>query len=150
MKNIIGPQMITPLVMIMIGCIGLGFSAWAINGSLTVHNVGNLGVVGIYFDSACTLPAQTLNWSTVFPGVTANQTVWLKNFGAQPVTVNLTTANWIPLNASQYMTVSCNHEGLSMSPGIEQASITLTVAANANSSLGISTFSFDIILHETW
>jgi hypothetical protein len=83
---------------------------------------------------------------------TYNQIVYLENFGGQNVNVSLTTSNWFPVNASQYMSVTWDHQYAILTPGLkEQAKIDLTVYANACSSgIPVNGFSFDIIVYEAW
>jgi hypothetical protein len=127
-------------------------SIYAVNLSLTVHNTGNFGVVGIFSDINLTksLVNGNIQWNTLFPGTLNNQTVYIKNYGGQPVNVTMTVDNWNPINASQYMTVTWDHEGSTLGPGVAEAcQIFVQVFDNATSS-GIGGFSFDIHINPTW
>lgn len=134
---------------------GIGLAVPSFYGlatGLTIHNTGYMGVVGLFSDVNCTQPivGGTLNWSTIFPATTANQTVYVKNFGGQNVNLTMTVSNWNPLNTSQYVSVTWDHEKSILLPGVaEQTTIYLTTYANETSS-GIGGFSFDLTINPAW
>jgi hypothetical protein len=140
------------ILLISLGIPLLTIGVYGATLSLTVHNSGYIGAVGIFSDINLTQPLANGNiaWGTVFPGTTLNQTVYIMNYAGQNVNLSMTVDNWNPLSASQYMSVSWDHEGMILAPGVAEACVIyLTVYDNATSS-GISGFSFDIVINPTW
>jgi len=80
----------------------------------------------------------------VEPGSLNNVTVYMRNEGNRLPTFPLTTDNWNPLNASDYLTLSWNYDGRQLNPlEVVQVTLTLTVSSSVQ---GIESFSFDIII----
>ncbi len=112
-----------------------------LNGTINAVNLG------VYSDSACTIPATTLTVGNINPGATATQTVWIKNTGNIPETLTMTTGNWSPSNANTYLTLSWNRQNTVLNAGASiQATLTLTAAANTGT---LTTFSCDVTLTGT-
>jgi hypothetical protein len=111
------------------------------NGTITAVNLA------VYSDSGCTQTVTSLNVGTLNPGATATQTVYIKNTGNVPETLTLTTTNWNPTNATNYLTLSWNRQNTVLNAGSSiQATLTLTAAANTGS---LTTFSCDVTLTGT-
>lgn len=100
---------------------------------------------------------KSINWSTngpIIPGQSPHSsTIYLRNEGTAPITVNLFTANWAFTNSTgsslsidyqQYFTINWDYNNSSI-PANQVIPIifTLTVAANITN---VATFSFDIIV----
>ena len=112
-----------------------------LSGTITAVNLG------VYTDSACTIPATALTAGNVSPGGTATQTIYVKNTGNIPETLTMTTGNWSPSNANTYLTLSWNRQNTILNAGASiQATLTLTAAANTGS---LTTFSCDVTLTGT-
>ncbi len=112
-----------------------------LNGTINAVNLG------VYTDSACTIPATALNVGTLNPGGTATQTVYIKNTGNIPETLTMTTNNWNPTNAPTYLTLSWNRQNTVLNAGATiQATLTLTAAANTGS---LTTFSCAVTITGT-
>ena len=112
-----------------------------LNGTITAVNVG------VYSDSACTVPCTALNVGTVNPGGTATQTVYIKNTGTVPETLSMTATNWTPTNATSYLTLSWDRQNYVLNAGLSvQATLTLTVASNTGS---LTTFSCTVTITGT-
>jgi hypothetical protein len=112
-----------------------------LNGAINAVNLG------VYSDSECTQTATALNVGSLSPGGTATQTVYIKNTGNIPETLTMTTGNWNPANANNYLTLSWNQQNTVLNAGQTiQATLTLTVAANTGS---LTTFSCDVTLTGT-
>lgn len=96
----------------------------------------------VYQDEALSARATYINWSIVEPNSRTNRTVWIKCLA--PASLYLTTQNWLPANATQFISVVWYLEGVRMmSQEVREATLTLVVAANVT---GITTFSFDIVI----
>ena len=104
--------------------------------------------IGIYSDSACTQNSTAIAWGNLTPGQNITQTVYVKNLGNANATLSMTTSNWTPENAYPSISLSWNREGTVIAPNqAVQATLTLTVAENVDTS--ITTFNFDIQITAT-
>jgi len=115
----------------------------------SVPNSGEIkGVnVSVYQNSACTIPLSSWNWSLLEPGSSTLKTMYVKNEGNAPMTLNLTTITWTPPSASTYVTVTWNREGAPVNAGSNvQANVTLTVSPSVT---GITSFSFTMVITGT-
>ncbi len=111
------------------------------NGTILTINVG------AYTNSQCTINCTSIDWSMIEPGGSINRTIYIKNSGTIPVTLNLTSQNWTPSNASSYMTLTWDKEGSILAAGSSTAAtISLSVS---HSITGITTFSFNIVITGT-
>jgi len=111
-----------------------------------VINVGVIKTIGAkaYSDSECTQELSSIDWGTLEPGSTKSFTIYIKNEGNVDVTLNLSTENWNPESASNYITISWNYDGSSIAPG-QVLQITLNLRVS-NSVSGVDNFSFDIVI----
>lgn len=120
-----------------------------VSSALTNRTIANSGSVsgvgvGVYWDQAATNPVSSINWGILDPGSNVNKTVYIKNEGNTAATLSLTTSNWSPANASNYMTLTWDYGGQSLNANqIIQVKLTLTVSASVT---GITNFSFDITI----
>jgi hypothetical protein len=111
-----------------------------------VSNPGKLGAVnlGLYWDNACTNTTSAVDWGLLSPEAASNVTFYVRNEGSSAVKLNLTTRNWNPANACEYITLTWNREGQVFEPqSVVIATLTLSVSANIS---GITNFSFDTIV----
>ena len=100
--------------------------------------------VGVFQDSACTQSLSTLNWGTLKPGTSANRTIYVKNTGSVPVTLNMTVTSWNPSAAASYITLTWNRQGTTLSQGNSvSALLVLSVSANVN---GFTSFACTTII----
>jgi hypothetical protein len=118
----------------------------------SVPSTGNVKAVGVgvYSDSGCNNNVTSIDWGLLTPGATINKTVYIRNNGNVPVTLNITTNSWNPASAHTYITLSWNREGYVLGTGqstrVTQALLTLSVSFNT---IGITSFSFNIIITGT-
>lgn len=114
-----------------------------ISGAGAIKAVG----VGVYWDSACTNETSSLDFGLLEAGGSKSFTLYLKNNGNSPLTLNMTRQNWSPSSASSYMSLTWNREGQQISPDqVIQFVITLSVSSSVTD---ISSFSFDIVITGT-
>src|SRR5512140_8707 len=94
-------------------------TAAVLSNNQTVPLSGTINAVnlGVYTDSACTIPATALTAGTLNPSGTATQTVYIKNTGNIPETLTMTTSNWNPTNANTYLTLSWNRQNTVLNAG---------------------------------
>ena len=115
----------------------------------TIQGTGSIKAVGlgVYWDLQCTNVTSSLDFGQLEPGSSKNFTLYLKNEGNSALTLNMTSENWDPANAIDYMTLTWNREGQQISPDeVVGFVITLSVSENVQ---GISSFSLDIIISGT-
>ena len=133
---------ITGLILTMI-------TSGALTANQTVPSSGTITAVnvGVYTNSACTINCTSIDWGTLAPGESTTRTVYIKNLGTVPMTVTMTTTNWVPSNAATYLSVSWNRENTPLAVGASvQATLTLTASAGAGA---ISSFSFNVVITGT-
>lgn len=125
------------------------FTYGTLFGSKTINNQGNVNAigVGIYWENTCINNISTIDWGYIEPSSTQNITVYIRNEGTVPMTLNMTTNNWDPLSASTYLTLGWNREGSQVNPNmVLETVLTLSVSSSIND---ISDFSFDITITGT-
>jgi hypothetical protein len=122
------------------------FAFAIIQSSVRINNQGTVKAVGVgvYWDSNCTNPVSLINWGTVEPGSTNNVTVYVRNEGNTAANISMTTENWNPSNAPNYLTLNWNYNGQQLNPS-EAVQITLSLTVSS-SIQGIENFNFDIII----
>jgi hypothetical protein len=121
----------------------------ALTVSQTFSNSGSITAigVGVYSNSGCTTVLSSINWGTISPGASANYTIYVENNGTIPVTLTMTTGNWNPATASNYITLSWNTQNYVLAAGSSvQALLTLNVSSSVN---GIASFAFNITITGT-
>ena len=134
---------------LLIYTLALSFLGPALSAIQTNKTFGNQGSVkaigvGVYWNSNGTNPVSSFNWGMLDPGTTKNITCYIKNEGNNVVTLSMSTSNWNPSNATQFMTLIWNLQGTTVNPGqIRTAKFALTVSASI---AGITNFSFDITI----
>jgi hypothetical protein len=117
--------------------------------SKTLTSSGSVKAINVevYWDDLCTQVVNSVDWGTPEPGEVVNQTVYIKNSGSAPLNVNMTTSNWTPVEAVNYITLTWDSEGASIDPDqVLQALLTLTVSDTIT---GITDFSFNIVIEGT-
>jgi uncharacterized membrane protein len=112
--------------------------------SNTISSVGTLKAIGIevYQNKDLTDKVTAINWGTLKPGDTKTYTIYVHNKGNLPLTLSLSTSNWSPQSASNYLTLTWNYNGQTINKG-ETVQVTLTLNVSP-SVTGISGFRFDI------
>jgi len=118
--------------------------------SQTIPNMGNVKAigVGVYSDSSCTEEVLFIEWGTLDPGETSDETVYIRNEGNVAVVLSITAENWSPASASNYMTLGWNlEEGYVLNHG-ESVETVLTLSVSLSIS-GVESFTFDIVITGT-
>ncbi len=138
------------ILVLVVASVLLGSTAIALlTTQKTVPGTGSIkGVgLGVYWDLPCTNATSSLDFGQLEPGSSKNFTLYLKNEGNSALTLNMTSENWSPTNAIDYMALTWNREGQQIDPDdVTGFVITLSVSEDIT---GISSFSFDIILSGT-
>ena len=112
--------------------------------SNTISSIGTLKAIGIevYQNEALTDRVTMINWGTLESGDTKTYTIYVSNKGNFPLTLSLSTSNWNPPSASNYLTLTWSYSGQAISAG-EAVQVTLTLAVSP-SITGLSNYGFDI------
>jgi hypothetical protein len=111
------------------------------NPVTNVSAIGTVGV-GVYWDQTCTQKASSITWGTLSPGQFKSVVVYVRNEGANTTYLDVTSANWVPTNASIYLSIKWNCITAKILPTrAAQVTISLMVSPNIH---GIKTFGFNI------
>lgn len=124
-------------------------SLGVLSGNKSIQSYGTVKAVnvGVYWNSACTNITSSINWGTLSPGGSKDFTLYVKNEGTVALRLSLSTQDWNPLNAANYMTLSWNREGQAVSFGsVVAATLTLSVSSSIS---GIASFGMDIVITGT-
>jgi len=115
----------------------------------TFSNTGTITTVnvGAYQDSGCTQVLSTIDWGSVVPGSSSNRTIYVKNTGNAPISLNMTVNTWSPSNAANYMNLTWNQGSTVLNVGNSVA--TLLVLSVSASVTGITSFSFNATITGT-
>jgi hypothetical protein len=115
-----------------------------------ISGAGNIQLppkINVYSDAACTAPVTSVDFGTFAPGDTVNRTIYLRNEGGVTGTYSVATANWNPTIASQFLGLSWDYAGASVSPGtVTKVILHLHASTSLTSETGITNFSFDAII----
>mgnify|MGYP001126565007 CR=1 FL=1 len=127
----------------------ISFSGSSLVSYFTISNAGKVKTigVGVFWDSSCTSAVYSIDWGALESGSSKSIVVYIRNEGNSASTLSLSTSNWTPSSAANYINLSWNYGGQQLSPsGILEVTLTLTISPDAH---GISNFGFDIIISAT-
>jgi hypothetical protein len=114
-------------------------------GSLSVSAITTSSAVHAYLDENCEETVTSLDWGTLSPTQTKTIQLFLRNEGKQAVTLDLTTTDWSPVAAEQYLPLSWNYTGFTLYQNqVEAITMELFVSSQVTE---IENFSFDIIIN---
>jgi len=103
-----------------------------------------IGDFGIYWEQNCSTVVTHIDWGTIEVGDNASRTVYVQHEGTVPLTLYYSTSNWVPDNASDFITFLWDYDNRTLNPD-EVVPVTLTVEVSPLIT-GIETFSFDITI----
>jgi hypothetical protein len=115
-------------------------------GNRTFPNNGVVSSIGVsvYWDAAGEFNVTEISWGYIEPGSMQNRTVYIKNPGTVPMTLNMTTNGWNPTLASSYIKLEWNREGFQINPqSMLETVLTLSVFSNITE---IADFSFNMTI----
>jgi hypothetical protein len=136
-------------IILAIGIAGLVMTVLATSLLTAYQQIPNTGTVkavgvGVYEDVGCSKNVTSIDWGIIETGAVVNFLVYVRNEGNTRITLNITTLNWDPPQAAQYISLSWNRENHMLEPMSKvQANLTLSVASNIEE---ITSFRFDIII----
>ena len=115
-----------------------------------IHGTGSIKGVGleIYSDPQCENATSSIAFGLLDPGSQKDFTLYLKNEGNTDLTLSMTSENWNPIEAADYMSLTWNREGQQISPD-QVISFVITLSVSSNIPEDISSFSLDIIISGT-
>lgn len=100
----------------------------------------------IYRSNETDEEVSNIEWGTVGVSESKETSLYLFNSGSNSLFLDMITENWNPVNASQYIGLAWNYDGIPIEPQTGRpVRLTLTIFSNATLS-GITNFSFDIII----
>ena len=100
--------------------------------------------IDVYSDSGCTQRISSVEWGSIDAGRSKDKIMYVKNSGEYEVSLSLSTDDWSPSSASNYMDLSWDYDGSILGPGeVERVLITLTVSSSIT---GINSFNFNIVI----
>jgi len=114
-----------------------------------IQTTGKINAVGIavYSDQAATQPLTSINWGELYAGASTTKQVYLVSLGNVPANLTLTSGNWNPPTAAQYLTVTWNYTAPTIQPQQKICvAFTLTVS---NQIIDIESFSFTLNITAT-
>jgi len=140
------------LILVVLTCtVYTSYSATAyLISSYTIQMTGNIYTLNVeaFWDSQCTNRCETIDWGWLHPGDSKSLTIYLRNNGNVNATLSLSTANWNPAEAADYISLTWDREGYFMTEQIIQCTFTLTVSTEIQNTT-IQSFSFDAIITAT-
>ena len=141
-----GTRVLFELLLLIFVLLSVGIIAASQWSAVVITGHGNLRVdgVGVYHDTNCNVALKYLDWGTVEPRSTSDISLYVRNEGNHIATLFLATDDWIPENASDYMSLSWNYDGKTLSP-MESIELTLTLSVSADAR-NMDSFSFKVIL----
>jgi len=100
--------------------------------------------IGVYEEAECITEVSSINWGDLEPGASKNVTVYVKNLGTSVTTLYLSTQNWSPSEAQNYLSIDWDYEGNPLDPdAVIPIQLILSVSTEITE---IQTFSFEIII----
>ncbi len=130
------------VIAMAIGAVVLG--SGILFGSRTITNQGNVNAVGVgvYSEVECTNELSSVNWGYIEPGSSKNFTIYIRNEGNVPMTLNMTTQEWDPSSTSTYVSLRWNREAsLVAVDSVVETVLTLLVSPDIAE---ITSFTFEI------
>jgi hypothetical protein len=140
------------IITLALACLALILTAYAaVNVTTTLTSSGTITTssnIGLYSDSACTMPLTNIDWGTLAPGGSVIKTVYMKNTqGIAALALSMTPTNWNPTNANGPLTITWNKEETILASG-QSTAATITLAV-ASSTTSITSFSVQIAITGT-
>jgi hypothetical protein len=103
--------------------------------------------VEVYWNSACSNPTSSIDFGLIEPGDQKSFTLYLKNEGNSDLTLSMTSKDWNPVDAGNYMSLSWDREGVQLSPSqVISCVLTLSVSESIQD---ISTYGVTVTISGT-
>jgi hypothetical protein len=113
------------------------------SGEGSIKGVG----VGVYMDSSCNNQLTSVNFGLLEAGSQKQITFYLRNEGNADLALSMTSKDWNPIEAADYLSLTWNREGQQIRPNqVISCVLTLTVSPNIQ---GISSYDLTITITAT-
>jgi len=132
------------LVSLLISLIICAFTLLITTNTITNVSAVEANGVGVYWDSTCTNGVSSINWGTITPGSRVKVNVYIRNERNSSGTFSISTSNWNPSNAHEYMILSWNYSGQTIGSG--KSIFAILILSVSPSIRGITNFNFDITI----
>jgi len=122
----------------------IGYNLASLSNTYKMQSVASIKTINVkvYWNQNCTQPATLIDWGILEPSSSKTFTVYVKSSSNVPMTLLIYTENWLPVNASDYMTFTAEPNNVIIEASeIIAVNLTLTIASDIE---GITNFSFDI------
>jgi hypothetical protein len=124
--------------------------------TLYVPSIGTIYTIGVQVQGGDVNQTneglQYFDWGKIYPGTQTNRSLGLRSVSNRDITLELNAADWQPANISDYLDLSWNYTGETLSPQ-QTIWVMLTLSASPKRSFAsfitnnnVTTFSFDIII----
>lgn len=129
-------------ILILAACIGYAVFQYI----LRVPSSGKVVTIGVQLKDELGNLVKHIDWGELTPNSKKDYHVFAVNNGSIPITLTLTTENWNPPEASNYISLTWDYLGGKINPG-ETYPITFSLIISENPSF--TSFSFDIVITAT-
>ena len=125
----------------------IGYTLGTLTTQRKISNIGSIKAIGVdvFSDLNCTEPILQIKWGILEPNTSKTIATFVKNSGNSPVTLIVYAQNWLPVNCTDYMTLTASPNNALIQPSqVIEVNLTLSVASDVH---GIIDFSFDIVFN---
>jgi len=138
------PLKITCIGATIVACLLVAYILGAVQSYHRITSRASVKCVGVEAYTKQLELLTDLDWGILTPGQMVNYSFYLKNISNVPVTVNCSTSDWNPPNASQFITFTWTHKNETLAVDqVVECTFYLYVSHNIS---GIRDFAFDITL----
>ena len=144
--NIDGRLVVRILVIFVVSILCVSLVHGMLSNSRRIPGRGEVVAIDVevYADLDCTVVLDLIDWGRLYPGESRNTTFYVKLMGNTPSTLDLSTDNFAPIEAEQYLALTWDYDGHIVNPeDVSEVIVTLTVSSSI---AGGESFSFDMIV----
>lgn len=133
-------------IILLIFLVISAISVFAILTQKRIQNGARIKTVGIevYWEPECINSVERIDWGYLESGETVSKILYLKSISNIPITLHMSTEEWNPPVASEYISVAWDAENTRISPN-EVLPITISLSVSPTIS-NITEFSFTIVI----
>lgn len=103
-----------------------------------------IDMLRIYDSATADIEINSIDWGLCYVAQAKSKMLYLKNIYSSNISLGLSTSNWVPENASDYISVDWDYRNQTIMPNeVYPAKMTLWVAANIT---GITNFSCNVTI----
>lgn len=108
----------TILLMLLVATISLAFTTTVSilgneTSNFTVPSLGTVKTIGVeaYWDQNCENKTYQIDWDIIWPGLSKNVTLYIRNVSNIPTTLRLNLSDLNPVGISKYINLSWDYNG---------------------------------------